>query len=227
MPPGSSKSKVSADRSAKTRARILEAASAILSASGHARLTMRRVAADAGLTVGNLTYHYPSKRGLIQALILSLIAEYKAKFAEYLLLNAPTNSRDGLAELIVWLVEDSVSRQTSRLFREFWNLAIHDNKIGESLDQFYDEVFSSAAASIAQRNAAINLVELRELMQLTAFISEGSNVLYATVQKPSVSLNRVIRLAQNLIVGQLIRIQEGIQKPASNPGRPRKVTGEG
>src|SRR5262245_59714942 len=63
--------------SAGTRERVLLSARRVLIRDGHARFSIRRVADLAGIAVGNLTYHFPSKRQLLRALIESLVAEYR------------------------------------------------------------------------------------------------------------------------------------------------------
>src|SRR5678816_1519794 len=67
-----------------TRDGILAAAREVLVRQGYKQLTTRRVAELAGMTVGNLTYHFPSKRELLRALIQRLVAEYSAGIERFL-----------------------------------------------------------------------------------------------------------------------------------------------
>ena len=58
------------------RSRSCSAARSVLLRDGYERFTTRKVAAKAGMTVGNLTYHFPSKRQLLGSLIELLLGEY-------------------------------------------------------------------------------------------------------------------------------------------------------
>lgn len=49
------------------RARIVDAASHLFAGHGHQQISLSRVASEAGLTVGGLMHHFPSKRDLLVA----------------------------------------------------------------------------------------------------------------------------------------------------------------
>ena len=53
----------------KTKADLLKAARAVLLSGGIARLSMDRVAEQAGVSKGAIMYHFPTKRALQAALI--------------------------------------------------------------------------------------------------------------------------------------------------------------
>ncbi len=61
-------------RSRDTRARILAAALAEASESGFHKTSVARIAARAGVAVGNLHYHFGSRRELLRELMVSLVA---------------------------------------------------------------------------------------------------------------------------------------------------------
>lgn len=62
-------------KSHDTRARILAAALAEASDSGFHRASVARIAARAGVAVGNLNYHFGSRRELLRELMRSLVAD--------------------------------------------------------------------------------------------------------------------------------------------------------
>lgn len=62
-------------RSRDTRARILAAALAEASESGFHKASVARIAARAGVAVGNLHYHFGSRRELLRELMVSLVAD--------------------------------------------------------------------------------------------------------------------------------------------------------
>ena len=183
----------------RTRVEILRAAKHVLATDGYARFTLRRVASEAGLTVGNLTYHYPSKRELVRALIMLLIGEYRAQVETHMR-STPSKSPRAFGSLVAWLMRDSVSTQTSRLFREFWTIALHDPFIARAIDTFYAEVQETASIHLRHNFPRLPRGRVREIVQLMGIISEGSNVLYGTARDPTAPLERVIRLACSLLV---------------------------
>jgi AcrR family transcriptional regulator len=62
-------------RSRDTRARILAAALAEASESGFHKTSVARIAARANVAVGNLHYHFGSRRELLRELMVSLVAD--------------------------------------------------------------------------------------------------------------------------------------------------------
>jgi AcrR family transcriptional regulator len=62
-------------KSRETRARILEAALGEASDSGFHKTSVARIAERAGVAVGNLHYHFGSRRGLLRESMLSLVAD--------------------------------------------------------------------------------------------------------------------------------------------------------
>ena len=66
-------------RSEGTRARILDAALVEASESGFHKTSVARIAARAGVAVGNLHYHFGSKRELLRELMGSLVADLLAR----------------------------------------------------------------------------------------------------------------------------------------------------
>lgn len=71
---------------AGARARILDAALALVGEQGVAGLTNRRVAAAAGVSLGSVTYHFPTQRALLreclQAFVDAEVARIRALAAD-------------------------------------------------------------------------------------------------------------------------------------------------
>jgi AcrR family transcriptional regulator len=199
--PASSRSPRSGSRASgrRTRAEILQAAKRVLATHGYARFALRRVASEAGVTVGNLAYHYPSKRTLVRALIMLLIGEYRVQVENHMR-TARSRSPDAFRSLVVWLMRDSVSAQTSRLFRELWTIALHDPFIARAIDRFYAEVQETASVHLRHNFPKLSAGAVGEIVQLMGIISEGSNVLYATARNATAPFDRVTRLASSLLV---------------------------
>jgi AcrR family transcriptional regulator len=180
-----------------TRSEILDAARRVLATAGYARLSMRAVAREAHIAVGNVVYYFPSKRSLIHALIMSLLAHYKVNAREYL---RNASGKTGFAELLRWYMNDSVSREMSRVFRELWAMALHDPAIAKAMDRFYDELHRLAAARLRVAWPELSRQRAHDIAQLLGTLSEGTNPIYATASRSARSLARVAQLAGELLI---------------------------
>jgi AcrR family transcriptional regulator len=180
-----------------TRSKILRAARHVLATAGSARLSMRAVAREAHLAVGNVVYYFPSKRSLVHAVIGALLAHYKAGAHEYL---RNAGGKTGFAELLRWYMSDSVSRETSHVFRELWAMALHDSAIAMAMDRFYDELHRLAAARLRVAWPELSRRRAHDIGQLLGIISEGTNPIYGTAPRSARSLARVARLSGELLM---------------------------
>jgi AcrR family transcriptional regulator len=67
-----------------TQMSILDAASKVILEKGGEALTLEAVAEVAGISKGGLLYHYPSKKKLIEAMVMRLIAEVDSRLTQEL-----------------------------------------------------------------------------------------------------------------------------------------------
>lgn len=77
--PGPPSGRAGYAKSRDTRARILAAALAEASDSGFHKASVARIAARAGVAVGNLHYHFGSRARLLRELMASLVADLMAR----------------------------------------------------------------------------------------------------------------------------------------------------
>ena len=184
--------------SSATVARIIESSRQVLLAHGHAALTTRRVAEAAGMTHGNLNYHFPSKRDLLRALIAHLLKSYNQRFEAFLSdPNYPLGQ--DLERLVHWVWSDAITTETARTFRELWALSLHDPVICRAVDDFYDEVMAGVAELLRGARPEADAAAIDLLVQLLALISEGGSVLYGTRPERVVPHARILELAPVLI----------------------------
>jgi len=99
-----------------TRARILHATLRVIAAGGIAAVSNRRVAAEAGVALGSLTYHFPSQTDLLRESLL-LYAEEEVARLEGLAteLRRAAGGGDGVsAEQAAAVVEQVAARDAGR-----------------------------------------------------------------------------------------------------------------
>ncbi|HEX3846756.1 MAG TPA: helix-turn-helix domain-containing protein [Steroidobacteraceae bacterium] len=202
--------------SGDTRSEILRAARHVLASAGYARLSMRAVAREARVAVGNVVYYFPTKRSLVHAVILALLEHYKINAQAYL---HNAGGKTGFAELLRWYMGDSVSRDSSSVFRELWVMALHDPAIARAMDRFYDELHRLAAARLRVAWPELSRQRAHDIAQLLGTISEGTNPIYATAPRSGRSLARVARLS-----GELLMHAAATGAPQRQVGRGRRKT---
>ncbi|WP_373973849.1 TetR/AcrR family transcriptional regulator [Chitinibacter sp. SCUT-21] len=189
-----------------TQQLILARALDVFVEDGMAGFTTRKIAERAGIAVGNLTYHYPNKQGLLLALIEQLLTQYARQFASTLA-QAAERQENALEALIRWVLEDASRERTVRLFRELWSVALHDASVRDSVDRFYDQIHEQAIALLQAYYPTVSEQTLREVTSLVAVSAEGCLVLYGTKQQRSIDLTQMMALVQR-VCAQLIEANQ-------------------
>ena len=113
----STPSAVGALPSTDTRARILHATLRVIAAGGIGAVSNRRVAAEAGVALGSLTYHFPSQTDLLRDSLLLYAAEEVARLeslAAELRAAAAGAGGEPSAEQAAAVVEQVAARDTGR-----------------------------------------------------------------------------------------------------------------
>jgi DNA-binding transcriptional regulator YbjK len=102
--------------STTTRARILHATLRVIAAGGIGAVSNRRVASEAGVALGSLTYHFPSQTDLLRDSLLLYAAEEVARLEALAAeLRAGADAGDGpSAEQAAAVVEQVAARNTGR-----------------------------------------------------------------------------------------------------------------
>lgn len=186
--------------SADTRQVILAAAEKILIKVGYANFTTRKVAAAAGIAVGNLTYHFPNKVALTEALIDYILGRYvhQIRNPSTTIVNG-TPSGNPLEDLIRWTINDAVTPPIGRVCRELWAMACHQKFAARAMDGFYLKVTQAAAQLAKSVYPAMTDAEATHLTYFMAILSEGAVVLFGTNSDARKLLPGVIELAVRAI----------------------------
>ncbi|MFE1595808.1 TetR/AcrR family transcriptional regulator [Nocardia sp. NPDC058705] len=69
-------------QSEPTRDRIIRAVVRIMGTNGAAAVTNRRIATEAGISLGTLTYHFATQRDLVEAGMAAFVADETVKFTQ-------------------------------------------------------------------------------------------------------------------------------------------------
>ena len=185
---------------------ILEEAKNILVDEGFSGLSFRNVAKRAGITVGNVTYYFPTKDDLLVELAGYIFDRWEARFRR----NLPsdlTDNMDIFLYSIRYMIEENKRVKSNRLLLEMWAMANHSTAVMKMLDTFYCEMrewIEDMLADIAP-NQSLQRRRLRAAL-ITAQI-EGLMVLIGPNRKVHNELegleNEAIRQIQKLAVDGL------------------------
>lgn len=116
--------------------KILESARELMISTGYQNLTLRKIAAGAGISVGNLNYYYSNKQDLLRDLLDSVIESYLEDI-DKVRRSHGGSAEDQFVALVGFIIDDIGTRDTTNFFPELWALANHDEYAAERLDEFY------------------------------------------------------------------------------------------
>lgn len=177
-----------------SREHILEVAREVLVRDGYHAFTTRRVAEQSDMSVGNLTYYFPNKTSLVEAVMDAVFDRYERRYTE-LLASGRGGSGDAAADLVEWFLRDAVTDDTAGLFMELWVMAKHHRFGAEALTRYYDKGVRNVAEALASEYPDFSRHDLERIAYLMLTMSEGSTALFARPGERSVEHEEIIPLA--------------------------------
>jgi AcrR family transcriptional regulator len=115
---------------------ILEEGKNTLVDEGFSGLSFRNVAKRAGITVGNVTYYFPTKDDLLVELAGYIFDRWEDRFRRNLPSNL-TDKMDIFLYSIRYMIEENKRVKSNRLLLEMWAMANHSTAVMRMLDAFY------------------------------------------------------------------------------------------
>ncbi|MFN3131332.1 TetR/AcrR family transcriptional regulator [Roseibium sp.] len=120
----------------ETKRNILNAALDLFISSPIEEFTMRRLTANVGMELGNLTYHYRSKARLIDSMVKDRTADYAEEILA-VLARVEASPRDALETTITLLVQD-LRRPEIAFFPKLWALSLHDDNVAAATAHIHE-----------------------------------------------------------------------------------------
>lgn len=115
---------------------IIDCTLDILRDGGEQGVSMRKVAAKAGMSLGNLQYYFKSKDELFAGVIREYFGRCSGHFNAALAERRP----EGRLETIRFLVEygmDYADSEIAKVFRELWGIAARNRSVENHLHEYY------------------------------------------------------------------------------------------
>lgn len=124
------------DKGRRRVSEILHAARDIVVGESAAKLTMRKVAARCGITVGNVSYYFPNKQALLNDLCDAVVQGYADDWNE-IMADPDLTPEEQLMAVTRHIMLDLNTRDTTHFFPELWVLANHDPVAADSMEYIY------------------------------------------------------------------------------------------
>lgn len=153
-------------------ASILEAAKGLLIDEGLTALSMRRLARELGISIGNLTYYYPNKDALLGDLMAHVVAPYLARFTEFRAQVGP-DPRAQLRAVLEYVVDDLATYETTRFFPELWVLANRDEQAQTHMEALYGAYRGVLADIVAQMRPDLGTQQVQDYALIIQSSIEG------------------------------------------------------
>jgi AcrR family transcriptional regulator len=118
-------------------------------------MSMRRVAANAGIEFGNLTYHYPSRVTLVTELLDAVFRAYDVA-SEEIKEHRHLSPEYRLVDLCHWVGVEAGSKHTARLMPELWALANKYPFVARRLNDLYCKSSQTIVQSIQEMRPDLN-----------------------------------------------------------------------
>lgn len=168
------------ERTQRTIERILDAARIVFTEHGFGGLSLRKVADDAEIAVGNLTYHFPNKQTLVETMLRETLASYIRENLDQF-----HAGRDAPVDILMNIVRFNGlhAKKHYRFFFQAWGYAASNEQARATVRELYRPIgrfifhlVRAANPSLSQteaRRAALQVFSLEEGFKL--FVGVGPN----------------------------------------------------
>jgi AcrR family transcriptional regulator len=161
-------------------AAILAAARQVLVDGGYSDLTLRRVAAAAGMPLRHLQYYFPTKNDLLRSLCEDICDAYIAR-CDALSTREHASPRARFQTCVEFLIDDNRDPVSNTIFFELWALACHDDYANRLLDRLYlhyrgylSRLIANMRPGLPRREVESRTVQIVALIEgLTLFIGRN------------------------------------------------------
>lgn len=132
------------------RQEILQAARHLLISEGSRGFSMRKLARNLGMSLGNLQYHFPTPVDVLEGLLAADIEGYRQVFES--LRRGNLSGRDLLFQVLLRALSDAGHQDEIAVFRALFSF--NEPEIGAALQRYYQELYTLLETGLAQLAAA-------------------------------------------------------------------------
>ena len=172
---------------------ILDAAREVFIEAGYGGITMRKVAARAGITIGNLNYYYRTKEDLLRDLLEYVINDYLEEFERRRQIAGQSPEKQLMAVLKFW-IDDLNTPETTSFFPELWALGNRDPYIADLVDELYAKARLPLNELIPQINPSLTRKEAERMALYMCAAMEGLTVFVGNDKSWASQLEEIKRI---------------------------------
>ncbi|KQW65570.1 TetR family transcriptional regulator [Phenylobacterium sp. Root77] len=165
-----------------TRDTIITAAFRLLMDEGYRAITMRRVAKECGLKIGNVTYHFSSREDLVRSMFEAVSLSYQAVVTDKMPLDEDRPAQR-FRDLCNFFLDDIKTRKTTMVFPELWSLSNHDEFVYDLVNALYDSARVTFFDLISELRPDLSPTLRHQLSVVVQASIEGLTV-FAGYKKP-------------------------------------------
>ncbi|NOX95766.1 MAG: TetR/AcrR family transcriptional regulator [Alphaproteobacteria bacterium] len=158
------------DKTYETIKNIIAAGREVFIRHGHAGLSLRKVAEEAGIAVGNLTYHFPTKLALLDAILIEAQADYAEAHLQQF--EADRDSPlEILQNVMAFYVRDA--HKSHGFFMQMWGYAASDEHGKETTLGLYRPLGRFIYYLVREANPKLNDEQIRQAVMQISSLEEG------------------------------------------------------
>jgi AcrR family transcriptional regulator len=170
----------------------------VLMSKGYAQFSMRNVAAEAGMRLGNLQYYFRTRSDLVRALMQDTQERYAAAYRECLL-KAPPDRRERFKAFMDFSLADVANPDTRRFITQMWALLdTMDADSGHLLNEFYEMDIAALSERVAELDPNCLAPEVRRRATLLAAMIEGLVIVRGAHSTSPAEMKRLAARARTL-----------------------------
>ena len=154
------------------RISILSTALDILLAKGYSKLSMRGVAKIAGISLGNLQYHFPNRQALVQALLENFIEQTILKIQDQFSIGN-SSSEFQMDDIIDIAFQGQGSKDACNAIYEIWALSAHDEEASCILKSYYERYCAMMTGLVQRLNPELPPETAKRKAALLMSLFEG------------------------------------------------------
>lgn len=163
-------------RGSETVDSILKAALHVLIEEGASAFTLRRIAQQCGLNVGNVSRHFPRKEMLVQVLLEELLSPSEG-FVQRNIGDIGMPAEEALTLIIGGSLDQISTKPMTHLFIELWAMANHNEFVADRVEASYQYVHTMIAAFVAELNPSLTPAEVDAVSLYINATIEGATML--------------------------------------------------
>ena len=183
----------------KTVETILQAALHVLIEEGAPAFTLRRIAAQCNLQVGNVSRHFPRKEMLVQVLLEDLLttSEDLLKRGIY---ETGMPAEEALALVISGTLYDIETKRITHLITELWAMSNHNSFVAGRVAALYRYVNDLIGKFVAELNPGLDANQVETVALYINATMEGTTVLAGFERPWAAKMPHLRKMAVKLLI---------------------------